>query len=290
MREAVGLRLDAIDLILLRWLADFSNTGKMQAFVMEGKPFYWVKYSKIIQDFPILGIQKDTVYRRFKAMSDKGVLIKRRDPARDDGEPSCGYAFGPKYAGLIEDYEGEEYAGIPENEKQVELQKPSNATPSIETKTQKAREVIEYFNAVTGMRLRTISGSAHMSLIVSRLNSGFSVQDCKNVIRYKHDQWRGTEMEQYIRPSTLFRASRFEEYLSALPPEYQGDPNAVFEDAIRAEGAGESAGLESKATSGPSIWEQMQRVLASGKDLEDDDIEKMIMESCWGISDEQESG
>jgi hypothetical protein len=45
-------------------------------------------------------------------------------------------------------------------------------------------------------------------------------------------KWKGTEMEQYLRPSTLFRASKFNEYYAAkdLPLQTNGArPKAMVE-------------------------------------------------------------
>ena len=49
--------------------------------------------------------------------------------------------------------------------------------------------------------------------IIARLKDGASVADCEAVIAYKHNKWKNTDMYDYMRPSTLFRKSKFEEYL-----------------------------------------------------------------------------
>ena len=38
--------------------------------------------------------------------------------------------------------------------------------------------------------------------------------DFKRVIDTKTAEWKGTDMEQYLRPETLFSASKFEGYLN----------------------------------------------------------------------------
>ena len=43
---------------------------------------------------------------------------------------------------------------------------------------------------------------------------GFTVDDFKKVIDTKTAEWKGTDMEQYLRPETLFSASKFEGYLN----------------------------------------------------------------------------
>jgi hypothetical protein len=68
--------LDPIDAILLRWFVDFYASGAMSTVTNEdGVPFGWVKYSKVIEELPCLGLKTpDSVSRRFKKLVDCGVL------------------------------------------------------------------------------------------------------------------------------------------------------------------------------------------------------------------------
>ena len=49
--------------------------------------------------------------------------------------------------------------------------------------------------------------------ISARLEEGYSLEDFKNVIDKKVREWQGTEMDQYLRPETLF-GTKFEGYLN----------------------------------------------------------------------------
>lgn len=77
----------------------------------------------------------------------------------------------------------------------------------------RAKEVIDYLNDKAGKRYRY--SHASMAPITARLNEGFTVDDCKAVIDSKTAEWHGGEMEQYLRPQTLFSPSKFEGYLNA---------------------------------------------------------------------------
>lgn len=68
------LRLDINDLAILRWLVDFSHTGKMETISINGRIYYWVSYKKVIDDLPLLNIGKDMLYKRLKKMRDLGIL------------------------------------------------------------------------------------------------------------------------------------------------------------------------------------------------------------------------
>lgn len=51
------------------------------------------------------------------------------------------------------------------------------------------------------------------TLIKARLSEGFDVIDFEKVIKNMCSEWKGTEMEQYLRPETLF-GTKFESYLN----------------------------------------------------------------------------
>lgn len=74
-------------------------------------------------------------------------------------------------------------------------------------------EILAYLNE----RMGTHYGESKetVRLINGRMNEGFTVDDFKKVIDKKVKEWKGTEHACYIRPSTLFAPSHFEEYLNA---------------------------------------------------------------------------
>ena len=73
--------------------------------------------------------------------------------------------------------------------------------------------VIEYLNKKASKKFN-IKTDAHRKFINARFKEGFTVDDCKKVIDKKVNEWKGTEMDQYLRPETLFRPSKFEGYLN----------------------------------------------------------------------------
>ena len=76
-------------------------------------------------------------------------------------------------------------------------------------------EIIDDLNAVTGKKFRHVNKSAVVkSLIKARWEQGFTLDDFKHVHRVKTAQWQGTDMEEYLCPTTLYRASKFEKYLN----------------------------------------------------------------------------
>lgn len=73
--------------------------------------------------------------------------------------------------------------------------------------------IIAYLNEKAGTNYRA-SSKATQTCIHARLAEGFTEADFKTVIDKKCAEWIGGELEQYLRPSTLF-GTKFESYLNA---------------------------------------------------------------------------
>ena len=77
------------------------------------------------------------------------------------------------------------------------------------------KEIIEYLNEKTGKHYKS-EGYQNRRGINARLDEGFTVDDFRRVIDIKTAEWMGTDMEQYLRPQTLF-GTKFESYLNQRP-------------------------------------------------------------------------
>lgn len=75
------------------------------------------------------------------------------------------------------------------------------------------KRIIEHLNMVCGTRYRCESEDS-TKFIRERLDEGFSEEDFYDVIDKKANEWLGTQWEQYLRPYTLFRKEKFENYLN----------------------------------------------------------------------------
>jgi hypothetical protein len=100
-QRAIELGIDNDDLLLLRWLVDFSATGEMKNVVIENQIYYWVHYDSICKELPIISHKKDTIYRRIKQMVDKNILCQYTQ--RDKSGTYSYYGFGKVYLSLISD-------------------------------------------------------------------------------------------------------------------------------------------------------------------------------------------
>jgi uncharacterized phage protein (TIGR02220 family) len=78
---------------------------------------------------------------------------------------------------------------------------------------EKIKEIIGYMNRKIGANYRYETNSTKKH-ITARLKEGYTVEDFKTVIDKKTAEWKGTELEKYLRPETLF-GTKFENYLNA---------------------------------------------------------------------------
>jgi len=96
----------------------------------------------------------------------------------------------------------------PELEKEREIKKEIK----IDTYTEVCTEIIAYLNEKTSSKYKPTK--THNEFIHARLKEGFTKEDFFTVIDKKTKDWKGTEWEKYLRPSTLFNASKFQGYLN----------------------------------------------------------------------------
>ena len=95
--------------------------------------------------------------------------------------------------------------------------KDSMSGNSDEPFEEKLKAIVDHLNAKVGSRYTTknkqLRGYVH-----ARLDEGFTVDDFFTVIDTKAAKWRDDpKMRDYLRPSTLFAPSHFEEYLNESP-------------------------------------------------------------------------
>ena len=82
-----------------------------------------------------------------------------------------------------------------------------------ENKINNINIIVDYLNQKAGTSYKPNSKNT-VKHINARLTDGFTVDDFKTVIDKKCAEWKGTDMEQYLRPETLF-GTKFESYLNA---------------------------------------------------------------------------
>jgi hypothetical protein len=73
----VEIKLDVTDLLILQDIADFMNRNKVIKHTIDDKIYFSMQYQTILEDLPILTIQKQALADRIDKMSILGLLEKK---------------------------------------------------------------------------------------------------------------------------------------------------------------------------------------------------------------------
>lgn len=94
--KTVTVRIDAVDLLILRWFVDFYP--RMNKKIIDGREYAWLKHSELESDMPILGISKRSCIARMKKLVKFHILDYAL--VKKDGTWSY-YTFGTAYEKLV---------------------------------------------------------------------------------------------------------------------------------------------------------------------------------------------
>lgn len=162
---------------------------------------------------------RDSVMNALKELENFGYLVRTK--TTDEKGHFSGYDYNV--------YE-EPQAGKPITEtpcsENPNTGKPNTGNPQqlntniLNTKSTKTsielntniKYIVDYLNQKTNSAYRPNTPKT-VSLIKARLSEGFTVDDFKKVIDTMTAEWRGTDMEKFLRPETLF-GTKFEGYLN----------------------------------------------------------------------------
>ena len=183
------IKLDHIDLIILRWFTDLYPTLPHEEF--DGKK--WVMMTEcgrmIFEDLPLLNLSTDSCSKRLFKLVRLEILDYCDHCDGEPPEPFLFFTFGKNYELLC----GQRTAG----------------SDFVITATDK---IVGYLNKKAHTNFKTNSKRTQR-YIFERFSEGYAAQDFKTVIDKKYEDWAETEFEKYLRPSTLF-GDRFEDYLN----------------------------------------------------------------------------
>lgn len=116
--------------------------------------------------------------------------------------------------------------------------KPDNAPPA----NAEATQLLEYLNTKAGRRFRPTA--ANLTPLKARLKEGYTPDDVRKVIDRKCAEWlHDPTMHQYLRPATLFNATKFASYAGqADSPLPQQGQYSQYSNAVRKPYVGIPAG------------------------------------------------
>ena len=153
---------------------------------------------------------RQTVINSIKSLIEKGYLEKTEKVI--NGVKFCEYQ-SKNLTGVVKKFDG----GSQKNCMGGSQKSLPNKLDiyNLEDNLEIYKVVIDYLNAKAGTHYKASSKSTRQH-INARLAEGFKVEDFQRVVDNMWTAWKGTEWEQYMRPSTLF-GSKFENYLNRKP-------------------------------------------------------------------------
>lgn len=92
---------------------------------------------------------------------------------------------------------------------------PSSSSSSSSTEYKEAAGVLAHLNEKAGRSYKPVK--ANLSLISARIKEGATPEECRAVIDAKVAAWANdSKMADYLRPATLFNATKFAQYAGEL--------------------------------------------------------------------------
>jgi len=111
----------------------------------------------------------------------------------------------------------EKYTLSSSEKQQTQFFNPESEIPANFRET--AKRILTFLTQITKRNYRIIE--PNLKPIIARLRTGVTEKQCEQVIGYMYNKWRGDpEKAQYLRPSTLFRPTNFENYLAEAMAKY----------------------------------------------------------------------
>lgn len=216
------LKLDNTDLTLLRWFVDFYP--KMKKKIIGETQYAWVNYKSLVDDLPILSIEKKQVYRRFSKMCKFGILTHYHDKV---GGSFSYYSFGSQYTLLIDSDHGIQKS-YPRTQKSYPLGlKSPNKDSSIninnssikykeEYKEEKidCQEVADAFNETCVSLPRVLKLTNKRKKAINSILKKYSLEELKNIFKKVEDssflngssgKWSGATFDWLIKESNLIK-------------------------------------------------------------------------------------
>lgn len=149
-----------------------------------------------------------TKLRNFLQMLENDSMIIKKSDRKKTTISICNYCV----------YQDSETKNKPQANHEQTNSKPIAYTINNVNKDNKNiySSVIDYLNEKAGTNYKPTSKKTQ-TLIKSRLNENFTLDDFQAVIDIKVDQWKNdSHMSKYLRPETLF-GTKFEAYLNERP-------------------------------------------------------------------------
>lgn len=203
----LGYSIESINSLMERFLkhhklVEFNPTTREIAIIK------WGKYNLTKAGKPML----DCIQKELRQVKDRSLiqLIYPHIPNESIKQLFLRYVNDTSTTSDQKEKEKEK-----EKENNILSGKPDVVVPKKEKDEIPYKLIIDLLNKVAGTKYRHTTAKTR-SLIKARWNEGNRFDDFKHVILVKWEEWRGSDMDKYLRPETLF-GTKFENYLNQKP-------------------------------------------------------------------------
>lgn len=195
-----------------------------QRHVIDGHSWTYNTVEEWRKQFPFWS--NATIRRSVDSLIEKGLLLKRK-LSENRFDATLWYAIDVEVLASMSEqidllkmskWECSKRAnGSAQNEQITSTEtstKTTTETTSMSGRPDDAREVLDFLNASTRSSYRAVA--SNLDKIAARLKEGATVEEMKQVIARKSSEWLGTTMEKYLRPETLFNATKYNQYVGQI--------------------------------------------------------------------------
>ena len=154
-----------------------------------------------------LDISRPTAIKALQELVEQGLLIKRTETIN-------GVTFN-RYRADIEILQGVKKFNWGSKEILLGSSKETLHNKNIIKNNNGNNSIIilDYLNEKAGTHYKPVD--SNLKFINARLKD-YTIEDLEAVIDKKVREWKGTKMQPYLRPETLFNATKFESYMNGL--------------------------------------------------------------------------
>lgn len=93
------LKLDIKDAVIMDFMRHLSKFSKVEKILIDTRVFFWVNYSYLAKENPLLGLKSDSIYRRILNLQDCGLI----EPHPDNQKLNRSYySFTEKFEEIFE--------------------------------------------------------------------------------------------------------------------------------------------------------------------------------------------
>ncbi|HWI49087.1 MAG TPA: conserved phage C-terminal domain-containing protein [Rummeliibacillus sp.] len=185
----------------------------------DGHTWFQHTYESWVKQFPFLSVT--TIKRTFLKLEKMNYIIstKKFNSTKYDQRKWYRINYDLLYHDLGVQIDStnisKETASTDQMKLFTEIEMASYLKEEKKKKKEITADVIDYLNEKTGKKFKVTA--QHERIILARLNEGYRLEDFQKVIDHKVKQWiHDPKMKDYLRPSTLFRPTNFDNYLNEL--------------------------------------------------------------------------